>query len=302
MDLRNIDTTQISATGTPSGTTYLRGDNTWQTISAGTDFYTTSGTLTSARTVTMAGNALTFTGGQTTCNGAGTTSATKGLSVQNSAGTKALECFDNTKTFIYQSGNTIPAIVVANVTNTESQSLRIFSYNNGGNYSSALISWTELLLQSEVAGVTIKGGNSGGSFNQSCDIYGGTTNLAFRVDNQGRSIFTSAVNFYNNMSLQANDKVIVDGFNFAIKNSSSVPSTNIVDFCRLYASDQVAGNSCFHTRTENGAIVKLYQETTAVTSGTLVSNAGTTLTSTDTIDGYTLQQVVKALRNLGILA
>ena len=46
----------------------------------------------------------------------------------------------------------------------------------------------------------------------------------------------------------------------------------------------------------------IVQPTTGVAAATLVSNAGTTLTSTDTFDGYTLQQVVKALRNTGLLA
>jgi hypothetical protein len=46
----------------------------------------------------------------------------------------------------------------------------------------------------------------------------------------------------------------------------------------------------------------IIQPTTAVTAATLVSNAGTTLTSTDTFDGYTLAQIVKALRNTGLLS
>lgn len=46
----------------------------------------------------------------------------------------------------------------------------------------------------------------------------------------------------------------------------------------------------------------IVQPTTAVAASTLTSNGGTTLTSTDTIDGYTLLQVVKALRNTGIIA
>jgi len=46
----------------------------------------------------------------------------------------------------------------------------------------------------------------------------------------------------------------------------------------------------------------IVQPTTAVTAATLVSGGGTTITSTDTFDGYTLQKVVKALRNTGILA
>jgi len=44
------------------------------------------------------------------------------------------------------------------------------------------------------------------------------------------------------------------------------------------------------------------QPTTAVTSATRVGGGGTTLTDTDTFDGYTLAQIVKALRNTGILA
>lgn len=44
------------------------------------------------------------------------------------------------------------------------------------------------------------------------------------------------------------------------------------------------------------------QQTTAVASATVVGASGTTLTDADTFDGYSLAQVVKALRNLGILA
>ena len=79
------------------------------------------------------------------------------------------------------------------------------------------------------------------------------------------------------------------------------PTTSVADGFQQYSADITAGNAAPHFRTENGAIVKLYQETTGVTTSTLISNAGTTITDTDTFDGYTLQQVVKALRNLGIL-
>jgi hypothetical protein len=46
----------------------------------------------------------------------------------------------------------------------------------------------------------------------------------------------------------------------------------------------------------------IVQPTTAVAAATLSSLGGTALTSTDTFDGYTLLQVVKALRNIGLLA
>ncbi len=46
----------------------------------------------------------------------------------------------------------------------------------------------------------------------------------------------------------------------------------------------------------------IVQPTTGVASATRVGGGGTALTDTDTFDGYTLSQIVKALRNTGILA
>jgi len=43
------------------------------------------------------------------------------------------------------------------------------------------------------------------------------------------------------------------------------------------------------------------QPTTSIGSATFVSVAGTAITDNDTFDGYTLKQIVKALRDLGIL-
>ena len=83
--------------------------------------------------------------------------------------------------------------------------------------------------------------------------------------------------------------------------SGTVPTGSITDGYKQYSADITAGNAAPHFRTENGSIVKLYQETTGVTTSTLISNVGTTITDTDTFDGYTLQQIVKALRNLGVL-
>lgn len=46
----------------------------------------------------------------------------------------------------------------------------------------------------------------------------------------------------------------------------------------------------------------IIQPTTAVAGATLTGGGGVTLTDTDTFDGYTVAQVVKALRNMGLLA
>ena len=45
----------------------------------------------------------------------------------------------------------------------------------------------------------------------------------------------------------------------------------------------------------------ILQPTTAYAAATLVGGGGTNITDTDTFDGYTLKQIVKALRGLGLL-
>ncbi len=90
------------------------------------------------------------------------------------------------------------------------------------------------------------------------------------------------------------------GNTFFIKNGTA-PTATATDTFALYSADITAGNAAPHFITENGNIIKLYRETTAVAAATLVSGLGTPLTNTDTFDGYTLQQVVKVLKNLGIL-
>jgi len=49
-------------------------------------------------------------------------------------------------------------------------------------------------------------------------------------------------------------------------------------------------------------VIKLYKETTAVASAAITSPGGGNVIKTDdTVHGYTYQQVVQVLRNIGIL-
>ena len=80
------------------------------------------------------------------------------------------------------------------------------------------------------------------------------------------------------------------------------PTTSPADAFQMYSADVVAGNAAPHIRTENGAVVKVYQETTGVGSATYVTGGGGNIKTDCTFDGYTIQQVVKALRNQGLLA
>jgi hypothetical protein len=88
---------------------------------------------------------------------------------------------------------------------------------------------------------------------------------------------------------------------FAI-STGVAPTTSPADAFQMYSADVVAGNAAPHIRTENGAVLKMYQETTGVGSATYVTGGGGNVKTDCTFDGYTIQQVVKALRNQGLLA
>jgi hypothetical protein len=108
--------------------------------------------------------------------------------------------------------------------------------------------------------------------------------------------------FRNGQSLTSGTHFEAAATNTFTIHNGTAPITNIADAFQQYSADIVAGNAAPHFRTENGAIVKVYQETTGVGASTLVTGLGTPLTDTDTFDGYTLKQIVKALRNQGLLA
>ena len=89
-------------------------------------------------------------------------------------------------------------------------------------------------------------------------------------------------------------------------SSGTAPASSPADCFQLYSADITAGNAAAHFRTENGAVVKIYQETTTVGTATFAQNVGTEVRDNSTFgtgaNVYTIGQVVQALRNLGILA
>ena len=128
---------------------------------------------------------------------------------------------------------------------------------------------------------------------------GAGSNIQFHVapSNTGGSAFNR--NIFSEMFTIRGE---ADGLNHYQLATPRVPSASITNGYVQYSNDITAGNAAPHFRTENGSIVKLYQETTGVGASTLVTGLGTPLTDTDTFDGYTLKQIVKTLRNQGFLA
>jgi hypothetical protein len=80
------------------------------------------------------------------------------------------------------------------------------------------------------------------------------------------------------------------------------PTTSPADAFQMYSADITAGNAAAHFRTEGGAVIKLYQQTTGVAAAAFVANSGTAVNDASTFGGYTLKQIVQALQNAGFLA
>jgi hypothetical protein len=131
------------------------------------------------------------------------------------------------------------------------------------------------------------------------EITGNTTLATQAVSGSGGS----GAFYYFAGTMQIGALVATGGASNSLWISNGVvPTLTYPDRHWYYSADIVAGNAAPHFRTENGGIIKLYKETTAITASTFVSNTSLIANDTATFDGYTIGQVVKALRNLGILA
>jgi hypothetical protein len=122
----------------------------------------------------------------------------------------------------------------------------------------------------------------------------GSGGLNFLAVSQPIRFFTST----GNGTLRAS---ITNDGDFTQFNGTN-PSASTTDAFRMYSADVVAGNAAPHFRTENGAVIKLYQETTSVGNSTISVGGGSAVLDDTEFGGYTLRQVVKALQNQGILA
>lgn len=92
-----------------------------------------------------------------------------------------------------------------------------------------------------------------------------------------------------------------DGSSLTLRNGLGLSGPTAAAGFQLYSSEVAPGNAAPHFRTEDGGVVKLYGQSTSVGPAAHVPMGGTAIGDTDTFDGYTLAQVVRALKNLGIL-
>lgn len=184
---------------------------------------------------------------------------------------------------------------------------------------SGTLSWTTNATNLTWNATTITGGTNGGILFANSGVLLNSANLVFnntlgllslgqgtspsaRLDIRAQGSLETDIIFRVRNTANSANSFSFNGFSVIAHRNGTAPSTNVTDSYQLYSADITSGNAAPHIQTENGNVIKIYQETTGVAAATLVGGGGTNITDTDTFDGYTLKQVVKALRNLGILA
>lgn len=157
--------------------------------------------------------------------------------------------------------------------------------------------------------------NNTGSFN----FYGGgayNTGGGVTVGGQSHVSYASAVVFWRtgftqNARFTANGNLILgtstldSGFRLDNTGTSRFQDNITITDNRSIILGTSVGNRIGSSPSQKIGFwnaTPIVQPTTAVAGATRVGGAGTTVTDTDTFDGYTIAQVVKALRNSGLLA
>lgn len=179
-------------------------------------------------------------------------------------------------------------------------------------------------------GLLIEGGavNGGGTVTTAYGAYfntptGASTNYALGISGSVLTIGsdgTNSITFRSGANNRGHVKSTSGTITFQISSLNSIPLALAVDgttYLSLTSTDLTfsnAVNMIFNTSTgtkigtaTNQKIglwnaTPIVQPTTAVAAATLTGGGGTNITDTDTFDGYTLKQIVKALRNIGLLA
>jgi hypothetical protein len=279
------------ATGTASASTYLRGDQTWATIAAGGISSLnglTDATQTFATGTTGTDFGIVSTAGVHTFNLPNASATARGVvttGTQTFAGVKTFDAGD------IRGGNT--------------STFRIYTSTAPSDGRSALRIETNLTTVSLI--------NSGGGIvdiRNTSPEFSLTGNMRFgQFGNQVEFSPDAADTMAQRRGTNAQTYRVYNTYTSA----TSYERLNIAwasNICTIEVTAGSGGGTLRGLRI-GGATTSLVglwgatpiaQPTTAVAAATRVGGGGTALTDTDTFDGYTLSQIVKALRNIGALA
>jgi hypothetical protein len=276
---------QPAATGTPNGTKFLRDDNSWQNV-PDADLLVSGVVNTGAQTI---GGNKTFQGNQTVKGNIlfSTGATNQGTLIIGSTATRYTSNTGINTSAIYNSAISTTADVFV-------------SYVFGG-ISSNIYTYIQSSGYFGTRGAARLGSPDGTTTltaitNTWLKIHAGTT---------ARSQINLTASTAPSSPLDGD--VWYDGTQLKMRFSSvteTILGDTFTDALNLTFGTTTGTKIGTATSQKIGFwnAAPIVQPTTAVAAATLVGAGGTTITDTDTFDGYTIQQIVKALRNTGLLA
>ena len=323
-------TLSLTTTGSSGAATFTSGTLNIPTYTlaglggVSSNMYTADGTLTSARTLTSGGYNLTFTGSNT-ASGA----IARGINLTHTlvaaANSDVLVGLDINPTFTngaYTGVSNLGLRVgganglnydVANQrlgigTNAPTSSVDIWAANSTMKLTDTAVSNRYLQLQSTGGNGIISHSNGNLTLNAGTvytpriilDITSG-----FIFQRNGPIELMRIWPSTGNLTLQYGGTYTDAGYKLDVNGTVRVQDNFTISDAKNIILGTTTGSKIGTATSQKIGFwnaTPIVQPTTAVTAATRVSNSGNTVTDADTFDGYTLPQIVKALRNAGLLA
>jgi len=166
-------------------------------------------------------------------------------------------------------------VVTLKITNDEIGGNDYMDIMLGGGTAYGIAAWQDAGIIEAVPGSLVLG-----SFGGAMKFYAGTGRVTQMTLDTSGNFGIGQTTFGTNAA-----KVLAMG-------NATAPTSSPANCFQMYSADQAAGNACLHTRTEGGAVVKIYQQAhIADAPGDTAANNATTINA-----------ILVALENAGLLA